>query len=266
MSKESPVRDDRVGASPYWAPLWRHYRRAPSIVLCRVPELEYAATLPLAGAVLDHCCGDGRFAALAWPGRMLDTGCDVDSKAIERARRRGGYRRTDVCDAAGGLPYPNGAFRWVFNNSALEHIPDVARALAEVARVLEPGGTFAFSVLNHRYFEWWPLDRESLAGYRAWQPFHHAWPLADWTRALQQAGLRVADVQGYFSRPAAQELARLDCEFSGRYLARRPSRLASWYLRLPFIFSWYWRRRLADLPWKTAADEGAGYFIQALRA
>ena len=58
---------EKVGTSRFWSLLWTRSTLAPSVALCRVPELEYAATLDVTGRVLDHCCGDGMFASLAWP-------------------------------------------------------------------------------------------------------------------------------------------------------------------------------------------------------
>lgn len=255
---------ESVGVSRFWEPLWRLYANAPSAAFCRTPELEYASGLDVQGSVLDHCCGDGAFAAQAWSGRMLSAGCDLSVTALEAARKRGIYRRVDHCDASQSLPYEDGAFDLVFNNSALEHILDLDGALAHVARVLKPGGTFAFNVLNHRYFEWWPLDDQSKKGYREWQPFFHALTLAEWKERLARVGLQIVSVEGYFDKDSARVMAWLDCEFSGMFLAHRRSWLVLSYLYLPFV-RWYWRRRLSALTWKTEPDAGAGYFIKATR-
>ncbi len=255
-----------VGKSRFWNPLWKLYANAPSIALCRIPELEYASGLEMTSAFLDHCCGDGRFASLAWPGQTLRAGCDIHQPSVDNAARLGIYTRLDVCDVSQRLPYDDHAFDLVFNNSALEHIPDLDATLAEVVRVLTPGGTFAFNVLNHRYFEWWPLDDAAKAGYRQWQPFYHAFDLGEWTRRLSAAGLKVTSVQGYFDRKAARLLALLDCEFSGVFIAQRPSALVSRYRQYPRVMVRYWKWRLSSLNWPTQPDEGAGYFIKAVRA
>jgi SAM-dependent methyltransferase len=44
------------------------------------------------------------------------------------------------------LPFPDGAFDKVICAEVLEHLPDDASAMAELARVLRPGGTLAISV------------------------------------------------------------------------------------------------------------------------
>jgi len=249
-----------LGQSRFFRPLARRYANVPSILLCRVPELEYAAALPLGPAALDHCCGDGAFAALGWPGEKFAAGCDLAAPSIAQARRGARHHRLDVCDAAQRLPYDDAAFDLVFNNSALEHIPDLDRTLAEVARVVRPGGRFAFNVLNRRYFDWWPADAPPAEGYRDWQPFIHALDLGEWTERLRVAGFRVCEVQGYFPEETARVLALLDSEFSGHFFGRLQSRLVSEYQG-----SWWtrrrWRRQLAELPWRTAPDAGAGFFF-----
>ncbi len=255
---------ERVGDSRFFPALRQHYLQVPSILLCRVPELEYAAALRLGTAALDHCCGDARFASLGWPGEKFAAGCDLDAPAIEKARAFSLHERLDVCDAAQRLPYADATFDLVFNNSALEHIPDLERALAEVARVTRPGGRFAFNVLNHRYFSWWPSDAPPAADYRAWQPFFHALDLGEWTHRLATAGFDVRKVQGYFDEEASRVLALLDSEFSGHFFKRHVSRLVQEYQSSRWS-RWQWRRKIAGLRWPTDADAGAGYFFECVR-
>ncbi len=256
----------RISDSRFWEPLWRYYAVAPSMAFCRIPELEYAATLNVSGRVLDHCCGDGYFASLAWPGKIITSGCDFSAVSIERAAARKIYSRLDVCDVSQRLPYDDGVFDLVFDNSAVEHVPNLDAVLREVDRVLAPNGVFAFNVLNHRYFEWWPLDQTAKQGYQNWQPFYHALNLETWTERLNAAGLRVVEVQGYFERKAARELALLDCEFSGVSLAQRPSKLVRHYRQWSVLSQFYWKLRLARATWDAEPDTGAGYFIKAVHA
>ncbi len=234
-------------------------------MLCRTPELEYASTVNLAGKkALDHCCGDGVFAELAWPNARFSAGCDLDSAAIERAKGAGRHERLAVCDAAQRLPYEDGEFDLVFDNSALEHIPDVDSALREIARVTRPGGEFAFNVLNERYFEWWPATAAPANDYRAWQPFIHAFSLAEWRRRLQSAGFEITRVSGYFDRRAAGMLALLDGEFSGAHLRQRASKIVDAHSKSA-LSRLLWRRRIGAVRWRTGPDDGAGFFIECLR-
>jgi SAM-dependent methyltransferase len=49
------------------------------------------------------------------------------------------------------LPFADGAFDRVIASEVLEHVPADAAAMAELARVLRPGGTLALTVPR-----WWP--------------------------------------------------------------------------------------------------------------
>ena len=254
----------RISDSRFWPDLWKTYTRAPSIALCRVPELEYASTLSLDGLTLDHCCGDGLFAKMGWPSKF-SAGCDLNKVSLNDAARLNRHERLDLCDAGKRLPYPDQHFDLVFDNSALEHIPDLQQSLREIARVLRSRGVFSFNVLNHRYFEWWPMDRESLEAYREWQPFYHALSVEQWSRELSAVGLEIQDLRGYFNEEASRTLALLDYEFSGYHIRRRPSRLVADYNSLFGMQRRKWRLRMEELTWRTDPDTGAGYFITARR-
>ncbi|WP_040493052.1 class I SAM-dependent methyltransferase [Ilumatobacter nonamiensis] len=103
----------------------------------------------LAGAarVLDIGCGDGQISRLAASAGARVTGIDPTWNCVRVARERGGgadYSRA----SASGLPFGDGAFDAAVACLVFEHIDDVDEAIAEVARVLEPGGRFCF-FLNH---------------------------------------------------------------------------------------------------------------------
>jgi ubiquinone/menaquinone biosynthesis C-methylase UbiE len=51
---------------------------------------------------------------------------------------------TEACDAA-ALPFADGSFDLVLGHAVLHHLPDLAQAFAEFARVLAPGGMLFFA-------------------------------------------------------------------------------------------------------------------------
>ena len=117
------------------------------------PEYE-EQILPLAakwlrGArrVLDIGCGEGQVSRLAAAGGAEVVGLDYAWAQVSEARARGGGPRY-LRAAAGGLPLASGSFDAVVACLVFEHIRDVDDAIAEVARVLQPGGRFTF-FLNH---------------------------------------------------------------------------------------------------------------------
>jgi len=58
----------------------------------------------------------------------------------------GSYRRGVRCEDVQRLTYADASFDLVTHTEVLEHVPDDARAFAELHRVLRPGGTMLFTV------------------------------------------------------------------------------------------------------------------------
>ena len=98
--------------------------------------------------VLDVGCGDGQISRLAVAlGAEHVVGVDPTWKQVRVAQQRGGgavFARS----GAATLPFPDHSFDAVVACLVFEHIRDVDEAIAEVARVLQPGGRFCF-FLNH---------------------------------------------------------------------------------------------------------------------
>ena len=104
----------------------------------------------LAGArrVLDVGTGEGQVARLAIAsGAATVVGVDpTEAQVLEAVARGGGP--SYVRSGAAGLPFHDASFDVVVACLVFEHIADVDTAIAEVSRVLEPGGRFLF-FLNH---------------------------------------------------------------------------------------------------------------------
>ena len=107
------------------------------------------ATEELAGMdrVVDVGCGDGQISRLLARRGATVIGADPTWNQIRVARDRGGGP-SFLSAAADGLPFRDGSFDAAVACLVFEHIDAVDEALLEVARVLEPGGRFAF-FLNH---------------------------------------------------------------------------------------------------------------------
>lgn len=98
-------------------------------------------------SVLDIGCGDGQVArAVASTGSDV-LGVDPVELHVRVATERGGGPRY-VLGAADAIPAEDDQFDAVVACLVFEHIDELDAAIAEVARVLKPGGRFAF-FLNH---------------------------------------------------------------------------------------------------------------------
>jgi SAM-dependent methyltransferase len=97
--------------------------------------------------MLDVGTGEGQLARVALKlGVEQVVGIDPTAAQLKVARERGPelYARA----SAEALPFPDGAFNSVVVCLVFEHIADHVPAIAEIGRVLEPGGRFLF-FLNH---------------------------------------------------------------------------------------------------------------------
>lgn len=101
--------------------------------------------------VLDLGCGGGFMAeALARRGAEV-TGIDPADKAIGAARKHAAEEGLQIRYETGvgeDLPFDAGAFDAVVSVDVLEHVRDLDRVMAEVARVLTPSGRFFFDTIN----------------------------------------------------------------------------------------------------------------------
>jgi SAM-dependent methyltransferase len=99
-----------------------------------------AAELLPPGRVLDLGCGVGHSFHLLAPRATV--GVDIAPEALA-----GQERETHVADMR-ALPFPAASFESVLSVQSLEHVPDPERVVAEVRRVLAPGGVAMFVTPN----------------------------------------------------------------------------------------------------------------------
>lgn len=109
------------------------------------------------GRVLEVAVGTGSN-VLRFPPDAVVTGIDLSPAMLEQARRRlaaAGRVATLLEADAESLPFDDGSFDTVVCALGLCSIPHPARAIGEMHRVLEPGGTLL--LLDHVASSWPPL-------------------------------------------------------------------------------------------------------------
>ncbi len=109
------------------------------------PMVERVRLRPYARAI-DVGCGEGRFCRMLRAEGVDAVGIDPAPSLIAHARRLdpGGDYRVEAAEA---LVFEDGAFDLVVSYLSLIDIPDVKAAIAEMARVLAPGGTLLIANL-----------------------------------------------------------------------------------------------------------------------
>ncbi len=128
-----------------WAPFYDCPLTAIFYLAVHQRLLEYAK-LPENPKVLDIGCGTGRLLRrLAAENPTLQgIGLDLSQQMLVEARSNNRYENRLIFREGNGesLPFDNPQFDAVFNTISFLHYPNPEKMLAEVARVLQPGGCF----------------------------------------------------------------------------------------------------------------------------
>lgn len=112
-----------------------------------IDDLELRLALPRAERkrALEVGCGTGLILEHVAKVAELAQGIDLSPGMLEKARERG----LDVREAsATELPFEDERFDLVYSFKVLAHVPDIAKALSEMARVAKPGGTLLAEFYN----------------------------------------------------------------------------------------------------------------------
>jgi ubiquinone/menaquinone biosynthesis C-methylase UbiE len=163
-----------------------------------IDRLEIGATLPyVPGArVLEAGCGTGLILKEVAPLAKRAVGLDLSPGMLQQARSRG---LQVVHGSVTDLPFPDGEFDLAYSFKVLAHVEKIERALAEMARVVRPGG----HVIAEFYNPWSlrglikrlkpPTKISTLTSDDAVYTRYDSLPAV---RRLLPAGLRVVDVRG----------------------------------------------------------------------
>jgi ubiquinone/menaquinone biosynthesis C-methylase UbiE len=143
------------------------------------------------GRALELGCGQGVGTELIVQmfGAREVHALDLDADMVARARRRLSRYPAErfnvyIADAT-SIPEPDASFDAVFDFGILHHVPDWEAAVAEVARVLKPGGRFYFEEVTRQALDRW--------AYRTFleHPREKRFTGTEFVAALEQRGIQV---------------------------------------------------------------------------
>ena len=156
-------------------------------------------------AVLDAGCGSGPLSqALRAKGAVV-SGFDLSPAMVELARERlGEDADLRVADLGAPLPYPDDRFDLVVASLSLHYVQDWASALAELRRVLKPGGRLTVSIIHPMVYaivypeaDYFALTQYSedydYGDQTVWMTYWHR-PLQDVLNAFIDAGFAIKTV------------------------------------------------------------------------
>ncbi len=143
--------------------------------------------LPCGSRLLDAGCGPGRFLSVASRLGFRVVGADTSVQMLLASRKADVPMSVGLARASiESLPFADGAFDVVCTAGVLEYLRDDEPVLAELRRVLRPGGALLAAVTNH----WSPAGYLDFAvealKRRQWvlDPFNRVWT------SLGQAAIR----------------------------------------------------------------------------
>ncbi len=170
----------------------------PSLGLWRAAEIAALREQAFDPPVLDLGAGDGLVTS-----RVLEQvaiGLDPDEPTLRKAAALGIYLGI-LPQTIQAADLPPGSLGTILSNSVLEHIPQIDTALAAAARALRPGGRLIFTCPSAAFSHWLVLPTQGYAARRN-RHFQHLnlWPVEEWQRRLEQAGLSVECVRPYLRR------------------------------------------------------------------
>ncbi len=156
--------------------------------------------------ILDVGCGGGLLSeeiARLGPKRLV--GVDPSRESIAVARRHAADSGLSIeYEVARGeeLPFDDASFDFVACCDTLEHVDDVRAVVAQVSRVLRPGGIFAYDTINRNAFsrliaiqllQEWRLTRINPPGLHDWEKFLKP---EEMEQILAENGLQTLDLVG----------------------------------------------------------------------
>ncbi len=175
-----------------------------------IPERELGILGDVAGKdVLEFGCGAAQWSvALARRGARM-TGLDLSDEQLRHARAlasREGVSVTLVQGSAEDTPFPDASFDVVFCDHGAMTFADPQKAVPEAARLLRPGGLFAFNMASPLL--WLVVDRVTdrvvpglVNDYFGMSPWEEAdggtafqLPYGEWIRLFRRSGLVVEDL------------------------------------------------------------------------
>ena len=190
--RREPIELDSTNGYALWAPTYSPRPHNPLM------ELEQRALLELLPEVtgkvaLDLACGSGRYlATLIKRGASQAVGLDISSQMLARVQtNHGRLVRGDLRD----LPLASASFEVVVCGLAVGHVDDLRGVMAEIGRVLIPGGIAVYSDFHpFGAMAGWKRTFRGQDG-RLYAVRHYFHLYADHHAACRAAGLMIEDVR-----------------------------------------------------------------------
>lgn len=182
------------------------------------------------GRALDAACGTGRHTRHLVKLGYEVVGVDLSTEMLVRARANVPAAQFAEADLR-ALPVGDATIDTLVSGLAFAHLPNLTEAVAEVGRVLRPGGQAVISVLHpFQAHLGWHAPFEDADGRRGFVR-EHSHTHADYLAAFRGAGLQVLDC-------VEPELTVDEARAKRRAFRHVPEATAAAYVGLPGVLVW----------------------------
>lgn len=159
--------------------------------------------------ILDFGCGDGFFAESIFGKQTIEIGLDVPSSRMSIAKKNNIYKKVISYDGM-NIPLKLSSVDTIISNCVFEHIPHIDTSLAEMHRILKPGGHLITSVMCSSW-------NTNLAGGRLFGPRYIRWfnkiqehnslySKAGWIKLFYKNGFDLVESEDYLYEKAAKKV------------------------------------------------------------
>lgn len=138
--------------------------------------------------VLETGCGAAKYRGIVHSRGAVYLGTDVPNEHYQDAGD------VDVFCSSDSLPFAAGSFEAVFNQGAIDYMPQIEVTLAEAFRVLKRRGVLIVYTYDKTTLE--QIHDNCLRSGRSWERHHRVFSEDELMRLMTDAGFAVADETG----------------------------------------------------------------------
>lgn len=186
--------------------VFSYYLQNRPLFLALIRSLEipyYCQYADFNGKVLDFGSGDGffmhclrRFCPQIFKKYAKIYGLEISKRSLDQAAKLKAYGKLVFYDGQ-KIPFENGFFDTVVSNCVFEHLPDLAKNMKELYRVLKPGGKVYATVMADKWEDYLLLPKKF---WRESQKHHHLLSVNRWQAVFRQAGFKIVKTGGYLDK------------------------------------------------------------------
>ena len=147
--------------------------------------------------LLDAGCGTGWFSRRAVELGAVVTSLDVGENLLNEVKKK--CETTRVVGDVTALKFKDNSFDIIVSSDVIEHTPDPAKAISEMARVLKKGGVLALTVPNNCWH--FAVSVGNALKLRPYQGYENWVGWGQLKRELEKNGLQVKKQLGFHFIP-----------------------------------------------------------------